>query len=191
MTRGESGNRVAASWRPAIELADQTCFRQEIAMQQAITHLALRNPFGTMDVPFPDDSEVRDYAATASLSGDAADVNAEAWASVAAASDPLEGTWASRWNGGADPTIAGDRPENWKQGRAEIRVAGSRIYLRFDWDDGRRHGLIDAAREHAGRLVGKYINLTTPAITRPWVGRVVDAARIDGCFPEGRLDFRR
>jgi hypothetical protein len=28
-------------------------------------------------------------------------------------------------------------------------------------------------------------------ITRPWVGLVVDATRIDGCFPNGRLDFRR
>ena len=105
-------------------------------------------------------------------------------------SDPLEGIWASRWNGGADPTIAGDTPDRWKEGRAEVRVAGSRIYLRFDWDHGRRHGLIDAAREGA-RLAGKYINLTTPAITRPWVGHVVDGTRIDGCFPNGRLDFRR
>lgn len=160
-------------------------------MQQAITHLVRRNPFGTMDVPKPDDSEVRNYAATATLSGDAADVNAAAWAIAASPSDPLEGWWQSRWNGGADPTIAGDTSDRWKEGRAEIRITGGRIYLRFDWDNGRRHGLIDAAREGADRLVGKYINLTTPAITRPWVGRVVDDTRIDGCFPNGRLDFRR
>ncbi|WP_027542086.1 hypothetical protein [Bradyrhizobium sp. WSM2254] len=160
-------------------------------MQHANTNLVIRNPFGTMDVAGPDDSEVMDYAATATLAGDGADVNAGRWASIPTSIDPLEGIWASRWNGGADPTIAGDTPETWKQGRAEIRVAGNRIYLRFDWDNGRRHGLIDAAREDAGRLVGKYINLTNPAITRPWIGRVVDAARIDGCFPNGRLDFRR
>ncbi|WP_128928580.1 hypothetical protein [Bradyrhizobium guangxiense] len=159
-------------------------------MQQAITHLVIRNPFATMDVPSPDDSEVTDYAATAALPGDAADDNAPAWAAIAAPSDPLEGTWGSRWKGGADPTIAGDRPEKWKQGRAEVRVAGRRVYLRFDWDNGRRHGLIDASRDGA-RLVGKYVNLTTPTITRPWIGRVVDANRIDGCFPNGRLDFRR
>jgi hypothetical protein len=159
-------------------------------MQQADTNLVTRNPFGTMDVPAPNDSEVMDYAATAALAGDAADVNAAPWATVAAASDPLDGIWASRWNGGADPTIAGDTPEKWKQGRADIRVVGGRIYLRFDWDQGRRHGLIDAARDGV-RLVGKYINLTNPAIMRPWVGLVVDAARIDGCFPNGRLDFRR
>lgn len=159
-------------------------------MQQAITHLAIRNPFGTMDVPEPDDREVMDYAATAALPGDAADGNASDWTSVVAP-DPLEGVWASRWNGGADPTIAGDTPDKWKGGRAELRITDSRVYLRFDWDNGRRHGLIDAARDGADRLVGKYINLTTPAITRPWVGRVVDATRIDGCFPNGRLDFRR
>ena len=160
-------------------------------MQETITHLVIRNPFGTMDVPFPDDPEVMDYAATAVLPGDGADGNAAAWAAIAAPSDPLEGTWSSRWNGGADPTIAGDTPDKWKQGRAEVRVAGNRVYLRFDWDNGRRHGLIDAARDGTDRLVGKYINLTTPAITRPWVGRVIDAMRIDGCFPQGRLDFRR
>lgn len=144
-----------------------------------------------MDVPSPDDSEVMDYAATASLPGDAADDNAASWATIAARSEPLEGVWASRWNGGADPTLAGDTPDKWKQGRAEIRVGAGRVYLRFDWDIGRRHGLIEAAREGAARLVGKYINLTTPAITRPWVGLVIDASRIDGCLPNGRLDFRR
>src|SRR6266700_4138655 len=144
-------------------------------MQQA-THLIIRNPFGTMDVPGPDDSEVTD------------DANAARWASIATSSDPLEGVWTSRWNGGADPTIAGDAPDKWKQGRGELRVASERVYLRFDWDNGRRHGLIDAARDGANRLIGKYINLTNPAITRPWIGLVVDAARIDGCFPNGRLD---
>lgn len=160
-------------------------------MQQANTNIIIRNPFGTMDVPEPSDSEVMNYAAAATLAGDSVDANAAHWASLPASSDPIEGTWASRWNGGADPTIAGDTPETWKQGRAEVRVAGERVYLRFDWDDGRRHGLIDAVRESGHRLVGKYINLTNPAIMRPWVGLVVDAARIDGCFPNGRLDFRR
>jgi hypothetical protein len=186
-----SRNRVAASRRAAIELADQATSRREIVMQQGNTNIVIRNPFGTMDVPAPDDRDVMDYAAIAALAGDAADVNAAAWAAIAAQSDPLDGIWASRWNGGADPTIAGDTPEAWKAGRAEVRVAGERIYLRFDWDHGRRHGLIDAARDRAGRLVGKYINLTNPVITRPWVGLVVDATRIDGCFPNGRLDFRR
>ena len=151
----------------------------------------IRNPFGTMDVPEPNATDVTTYAATATLAGEADDSNAGQWASIPAPTNPLDGAWASRWNGGADPTILGDAPDKWKQGRAELRVAGNRVYLRFDWDDGRRHGLIDAARDGADRLVGKYINLTDPGITRPWVGLVVDTARIDGCFPNGRLDFRR
>jgi hypothetical protein len=160
-------------------------------MQPADTNIVIRNPFGTMDVPQPDDGEVTDYAATAMLTGDATDDNAAHWVPMPVPFDPLEGTWASRWNGGADPTIAGDTPEQWKQGRAELRVAGTRVYLRFDWDDGRRHGLIEARRDGTDRLVGKYINLTNPAIMRPWAGHIVDATRIDGCFPNGRLDFRR
>ena len=160
-------------------------------MQQENTHIITRNPFGTMDVPTPNDRDVLDFAATARLPGDAGDANAGSWAQALALADPLDGAWASRWNGGADPTIAGDTPEKWKQGRAEVRAIGERVYLRFDWDGGRRHGLIDAHRESETRLVGKYINLTDPKITRPWVGLIVDATRIDGRFPHGRLDFRR
>jgi len=159
-------------------------------MDQHDTRIIIRNPFGTMDVPSPDDGEVMAYAATAALDGGADDVNATAWAAEPH-SDPLEGMWSSRWNGGADPTIPGDAPDKWKQGRAEVRVAGERLYFRFDWDGGRRHGLIEAVCEDGGKLVGKYINLTDPKIQRPWVGRIVDLTRIDGCFPEGRLDFRR
>lgn len=63
--------------------------------------------------------------------------------------------------------------------------------MRFDWDDGRRHGLIDARRESENRPVGKYIDLTDPRIAQPWVAQVVDSTRIDGIFPHGRLDFQR
>jgi hypothetical protein len=149
-----------------------------------------RNPFGTADVPEPYDNAVMYYAASARLAGDASDGNATLWPTPQP-SDPLDGAWVSRWNGGADPTIPGDSPDKWKQGRAEVRVAGEQIYLRFDWDGGRRHGLIEARRDGANRLIGKYINLTDPKITQPWVGLIVDASRIDGCFPHGRLDFRR
>ena len=160
-------------------------------MQQDTMRPVIRNPFGTMDVPEPNDGEVTAYAAAATLTGGADDANAAQWGLVETAADPLEGAWLGRWNGGADPTIPGDAPEKWKEGRAEVRTLGDRIYLRFDWDGGRRHGLIDARRDGANRLVGKYINLTDPRITRPWVGLIVDATRIDGRHPNGRLDFRR
>jgi hypothetical protein len=151
-----------------------------------------RNPFGVMDVPNPDDPEVLEFAAGAKLAGTSDDENAKAWTVT---SDPdrygtIEGKWSSRWNGGADPTIPGDTANEWKQGQAEAKVAGDRLYLLFAWDNGARRGLIDAHCEGT-RLVGKYINLTDPKITRPWIGLIVSNERIDGRWTGGRLDFRR
>jgi hypothetical protein len=154
--------------------------------------LGSRNPFGVVDVPNPNDFEVARFAATVALE-EFADANAEPWA-TANKSDPhgsIEGNWSSRWNGGADPTIPEDAAYKWKRGSAEVRIVGARVYLLFDWDRGARRGLIDAMRDGANRLVGKYINLSNPAITRPWVGLIVSDARIDGRWTNGRLDFRR
>jgi len=154
---------------------------------------AKRNPFGVMDVPNPNDADVVQFAASATLDGSRTDANAEAWSPVDSFGEQhtILGNWSSRWNGGADPTIAGDTAKKWKQGRGEARIEGDRVYLYFEWNSGARKGLIDAKREGPNRLVGKYINLTSPAITRPWIGLIVDDRRIDGRFPEGRLDFRR
>jgi hypothetical protein len=153
----------------------------------------IRNPFGVMDVPDPNDEEVTQFAGGAMLEGSAADENAAAWSTTDDGSrrHTIEGPWSSRWNGGADPTIPGDAAHKWKQGQAELRTAGERVYLYFDWDSGARQGLIDARRDGPQRLVGKYINLGNPEITRPWVGRIVNDRRIDGRWTEGRLDFRR
>jgi hypothetical protein len=154
----------------------------------------VRNPFGVMDVPAPNDDEVLQFAGKTALDQSAADdENAAAWSTADGSSqhDTIEGNWSSRWNGGADPTIPGDAAHKWKQGRAEARITGDRVYLLFDWDNGARKGLIDARREGPRRLVGKYINLGNPAITRPWVGRIVNNERIDGRWTQGRLDFRR
>lgn len=153
---------------------------------------AVRNPFGVMDVPDPDDREVADFAARAVLDGSGQDENAAAWGVGGSAKDEgIEGHWSSRWNGGADPTIPGDTNEQWKEGRAEARTVGERVYLHFDWDGGARRGLIEARREGARKLVGKYINLTNPEIVRPWIGLIVSNRRIDGRWSGGRLDFRR
>ena len=46
--------------------------------------------------------------------------------------DAIAGHWSSRWNGGADPAIPGDAADRWKQGPAEVRRAGDRVYLLFD-----------------------------------------------------------
>ena len=151
-----------------------------------------RNPFDVMDVPNPNDQEVLEFATGAKLAGTSDDENAKAWT---AASDrdqygAIEGNWSSRWNGGADPTIPGDAANKWKHGLAEVKATGDRLYLLFDWDNGARRGLIDAHREGT-RLAGKYINLTDPKVTRPWIGLIVSNQRIDGRWTGGRLDFRR
>jgi hypothetical protein len=127
-----------------------------------------RNPFGVMDVPDPDDAEVMQFAGSTTLAGSADDANAAIWSTAEGASQPgsIEGNWSSRWNGAADPTMSGDAADKWKQGRCEARTAEDRVYLYFDWNFGARKGLIDARRE-GQRLVGKYINLTSPAITVP------------------------
>ena len=157
-----------------------------------MTSLIVRNPFGVMDVPEPFSVDVAAFATTALLDGAETDDNAKPWANAdERAASALEGFWQSRWRGAADPTIPGDTPHTWKQGTGELRFAGDRLYLKFDWNSGIRKGLIEARRANANRLVGKYINLTNPDITRPWIGLIVDNARIDGRFPEGRLDFRR
>jgi hypothetical protein len=153
----------------------------------------IRNPFGVMDVPDPNDAEVTQFARRATLDESAGDENAQAWGGADSGGQhgTVEGNWSSRRNGGADPTIAGDAADKWKQGQAEVRITGDRVYLLFDWDSGTRKGLIDARREGAQRLAGKYINLSNPAITRPWIGQIVSDQRIDGRWTEGRLDFRR
>jgi hypothetical protein len=152
-----------------------------------------RNPFDVKDVPNPNDEEVMKFAAAAKLGGTSDDENSKAWTSPRDGNQygAIEGNWSCRWNGGADPTIPGDAASKWKQGQAEVKAANDRVYLLFDWDGGTRKGLIDAQREGTTRLVGKYINLTDPAITRPWIGLIVSNQRIDGQWSGGRLDFRR
>ena len=83
-----------------------------------------RNPFGAMDVPSPNDEEVTQFAASAALNGSADDDNASTWSpvDVRCQHHSILGNWSSRWNGGVDPTIAGDAADKWKQGRAEVRT---------------------------------------------------------------------
>jgi hypothetical protein len=153
----------------------------------------VRNPFGVIDVPDTESDDVADFAATVTLDGTPEDDNASPWgnASGLGPGNGIEGLWSSRWNGGADPTIPGDATHLWKQGDAELKTAGDLVYLLFDWANGARWGLIHARRQGDDRLVGKYVNLTNPGITRPWTGLIVSNRRIDGCWPGGRLDFRR
>ena len=170
-------------------MKSETAKRNVISENEAAT----RNPFGVLDVPNPNDNEVTQFARNTVPQELATDENAKPW-STGDASYPrgtIEGQWSSRWKGAADPTISGDAPDKWKQGEGEARIVGDRVYLLFDWDSGKRRGLIEARREGPRRLVGKYINLNNPEITVPWVGLVVSDQRIDGYFTQGRVDFSR
>jgi hypothetical protein len=142
-----------------------------------------RNPFGVQDVPDPDGEDITAFAGAVRLTGSADDDNARGWdGPPAEAPARVEGNWSSRWNGeGFD----------WQQGRAKVSVGDQRIYILFDWDDANKQGLIEARWDGQDRLVGRYLNLSAPEITRPWVGLVVDAGRIDGEHSGGRIDFRR
>jgi hypothetical protein len=152
-----------------------------------------RNPFGVQDAPDPDGADVTDFGAQVALGELAADPNAPAWCGSPADEQPksIEGEWSSRWNGGVDGTISGDTAARWKAGKARVSAVGDRVYLLFDWDNGARRALIDARRSGQSHLLGRYINLNDPTITRPWAGFIVDNTRIDGRWTSGRLDFRR
>ncbi|QNK71248.1 hypothetical protein [Variovorax sp. PAMC26660] len=152
-----------------------------------------RNPFGVQDAPDPNGEDINRFAAGVRLDGAASDVNAVAWGQSfnAAQVSSIGGAWSSRWNGGADPTIPGDTAAAWKQGEASVKIAVGRIYMLFDWSDGARRALLDVRQVGLQQLVGRYINLSNPAITQPWVGLIVDNRRIDGRWTHGRLDFRR
>jgi hypothetical protein len=121
----------------------------------------IRNPFGVMECPVPMTKRCPN-SPPARSSVDPLKIRNQG--------DVIEGDWSSRWNGGVDDTIPGDAKDKWKQGRGEVRVVGDRVYLLFDWDHGKRTGLIDARREGANRLFGKYINLTNSAITALGLG---------------------
>ncbi len=145
----------------------------------------VRNPFAVEDVPEPDGDDVATFAASVRLTGSASDPNAASWADIQSVDrSSIEGSWSSRWNGeGLD----------WQIGHGEVRLDenGARIFILFDWDNGVKQGLIEAHRDGADRLIGRYLNLGAPKITRPWVGLIVDTARIDGEHLGGRIDFRR
>lgn len=142
-----------------------------------------RNPYGVQDVPDADGDDVAAFANDIRLTGAADDDNAGAWdAPTAPAPALIEGNWSSRWNGDGF---------EWQNGRGRISVDGERVYILFDWDDATKQGLIEARWDSQDRLIGRYLNLSAPEITRPWVGLIVDAARIDGEHSGGRIDFRR
>lgn len=143
-----------------------------------------RNPFGVQDVPDPDGEDLVAFSEGVRLTGSAEDENAEVWGGRddLGLIRSLEGNWSSRWN--ADGI-------NWQDGRGRLEVKGDRVFILFHWDRATKQGLIEARGYGQDRLIGRYLNLSDPEITRPWVGLVVDPSRIDGEHSGGRIDFRR
>jgi hypothetical protein len=64
---------------------------------------AIRNPFGVMDVPNPNDDDVTQFARNTAPEESATDENAKAWSAGATSYQrgAIEGEWSSRWNGAA------------------------------------------------------------------------------------------
>jgi hypothetical protein len=147
----------------------------------------IRNPFGALDVPDPNGADVRAFASR-QLDVSLNDANAHSWtpSSTTLPAEPssIEGEWHSRWNGGATGL-------EWKQGTAEVRVAGAGVFLLFRWSGETQQGLMETRLDGRSRLIGRYMNLGNTSIVRPWVGLIIDHRRIDGYWTEGRLDFRR
>lgn len=150
------------------------------------------NPFDCPDVPDPDGEDVHAFAAQVRLKGDGRDANAKPWSKIAADASAtcIEGTWSGRWRRTSERT--------WHQGDATIGVQGERVYIRFAPDEQETEDeeypegyLIDARRVGDDLLVGRYLNLDRPDDSTPWVGRIVQAGRIDGIWADGRWDFRR
>jgi hypothetical protein len=79
---------------------------------------AIRNPFGVMDVPNPNDDDVTNYARNTVPEESAADENAKPWSAQdnSYQHGTIEGQWSSRWKGAADPTIPGDTPRQMEAG---------------------------------------------------------------------------
>lgn len=96
----------------------------------------------------------------------------------------LDGAWYGRWESGA-------------AGAARIKVAGNRFFALYTDYSGRMAGktwLIEAQILEKGRLVGSWAQVSDKSDAGPFVGLIVDDARIDGIWSwdgDRRWDFRR
>ena len=138
----------------------------------------MRNPFSVEDVPDPTGADVEAFAKTIPAVDLESDENAMAWVAIATTADGLAGAWSSRWRSGTDA---------WKQGVATVHMQSDRVFILYK-DAGTY--LLEGVR-HRDRIVGRYVNVTHPHDTSPWVGVIVNDYRIDGHWNGGRWDFRR
>lgn len=143
-----------------------------------------RNPFGVEDVPEPDGDDVAAFATTVRLRGIRQRPERHELGRRPRRGDPVDQLTPVKPVEDRGTALAG-------RSRQPSARRGPNPHLhRVRRDEGAKHGLVEARCE-GERLVGRYLNLDATEITRPWVGLVVDATRIDGEIPGGRIDFRR
>jgi len=142
-----------------------------------------RNPFGVKDVGEINYGEVKKFASESVLNGAENDPNAEKWAtpqSMGAETGTIEGSWSSRWNGGA-------MGSEWQKGKAQIKKVNEVYFILYE-DNGKY--LIEGKIEKDS-LIGKYVNQNNETDAGPWAGKIVSKDRIDGKWSQGRWDLRR
>ena len=147
------------------------------------TGSSTRNPFQITDICDMKYDEILDFAQTVNLPGDANDPNSAPWADdLEVTNDTLDGSWKSRWNSG--PGTA------WNEIPADLSLPQD-VFILFSEDKGQSGYLIEAKHLFNDWLVGRYINITNPGQTSPWIGRIISNDRIDGIYDGGRWDLRR
>jgi Tol biopolymer transport system component len=147
-----------------------------------------RSPFGLgVEVSYPDEEALTEFAARVKLSGDDEDWNAPQWCDKVnpGKHGSLDGLWESRW-------ITEVPGEGSRRQIARVKTVGDWVYIMCGED---ADELIKARRK-GNRLEGGWIGAVAPGSTsRPWVGLIVNDERIDGAWTDGsfsgRRDFRR
>jgi len=143
---------------------------------------APRNPFGAPDVADVGGADVVAFAATVPAAASPDDENAPLWTGARRpeAAGVLDGSWASRWRGGARSV--------WTTGTAIVQVANDTLFVLIRDPAG---SYLIEARKDGDRWLGRYANLAVPGDSTPWVGLAVGDGRIDGFWAHGRWDLRR
>jgi hypothetical protein len=143
-----------------------------------------RNPFGVRDVSNLDGLDIVNFAQNVALEDSANNQNILAWTDEESKEEflTIDGKWEGRWN-------SGFMGRNFYQGTAFIKSVADKIYILYQ--DSTNFYLIGAKKVNENYLWGRYMNLSYPDDSTPWVGYLVNNCRIDGQWTQGRWDFRR
>lgn len=130
-------------------------------------------------------ADLDQFRALTELDGFSSDQNVSSWAenmSLIDESKAIDGLWASRWNNfGA--------LNEWTVGSARLITQG-RYFVALH-SDPKYDFLLLGRREGEEWLVGRHFNLVNMRDRSMWVGRIINAKRVDGRYSQGRWDLRR